>query len=80
MQAVIPTPAIASLLQKSYVALAADCDDPEPEVRDLAMHMVHATTLPFVMLADADGKFVAGSAGRVDPEALRKLLEQHAGA
>ena len=78
MQAVIPTPNISALLQKSYVALAADCDDPEPEVRDLAMQMVNATTLPFVMIADPDGKFVAGSAGRVDPNALHKMLEKAA--
>ena len=34
VQSVVPRPEIAALLRAGFVALAADCDDPEPEVEE----------------------------------------------
>ena len=47
---VMPHPQIKAQLDKSFVLLAADCDNPEPEVRAIgAKNMSHARSLPFVM-------------------------------
>lgn len=75
MQAIVPRPDIAPLLQEHFVALAADADLPEPEVHKLMYKVKNATMLPFVILADADGHFLAGSSGAVAPEQLASLLQ-----
>lgn len=81
--AVMPSPAVRAELEKYFVLLAADCDDPEPAVRAIgAKHMSHARSLPFVMYLDAEGEFVFGSQGGRDPHGfLHDLLhgrEHHA--
>ena len=76
MQAVIPRPDIAPLLQEHFIALASDCDDPEPEVEELAHHVPDAMMLPFVILADHKGQFLEGWSGAVPPDVLKKMLER----
>jgi hypothetical protein len=80
VQSVVPGPEIASVLRAGYVALAADCDAAEPEVERLAAGLPDAMTLPFVLLADAQGNFLGGSAGAQSPKALESLLRTHAPA
>jgi hypothetical protein len=79
VQGVVPRPEIAALLQRHFVALAADADDTEDEVVDLAQHLEDAMMLPFVLFADAEGRFLGGSSGRVDPRAFAARLEELAG-
>ena len=62
------------MLQEGYVALAADCDDPEEEVVDLARKIEDAYMLPFVIVADSNGQFIAGVSGMQTPEGLLGLL------
>ena len=71
----MPRPDIAPLLQERFVALAGDVDQPEPEMNQLMSELKNATMLPFVVLADAEGKFLDGSAGAVQPERLKTMLE-----
>lgn len=80
MQAVLPRPDIAPLLQKGYVALAADADLPEAEVHRLLFQLKNASMLPILLLADSQGTFLAGLSGASDPARIRQLLETHAGA
>jgi hypothetical protein len=75
VQGVVPHPQIAPLLQQGFVALASDCDDPEEEVIALAQNLEDATMLPFVVFADAEGRFLAGSSGAVNPVAFKRTLE-----
>ena len=75
MQSVIPRPDVAPLLQEHFVALAADADDPEPEVTDLAQKLEGAMMLPFVLFADAEGQFLDGSSGLIDAERFAAKLE-----
>ena len=75
MQAVIPRPDIAPLLQEHFVALAADCDNAEPEVEELAMKIPDAMMLPFVILTDHNGQYLDGWAGAVAPDVLKRMLE-----
>ncbi len=70
----MPRPDIASALQEGFVALAADCDDPEEEVVDLAKRLEDAYMLPFVIVADSNGQFVGGASGMQTPEGLLGLL------
>jgi hypothetical protein len=79
VQAVIPRPDIAPLLQEHFVALAADCDNPESEVEELAMKVPDAMMLPFVILADAQGQYVDGYSGAIAPAALKSMLERAIG-
>jgi hypothetical protein len=58
------------------VALASDCDDPEDEVLALAEQLEEAYMLPFVIFADAQGRFLAGSSGAVNPLAFKRQLEK----
>lgn len=74
MQGVVPHKAIAPLLQEHFVALASDCDDPEEEVVQVAMQLEGAMMLPFVLFTDADGKFLEGSSGLVDPKRFHETL------
>ncbi|HVS19864.1 MAG TPA: hypothetical protein VMT18_14760 [Planctomycetota bacterium] len=76
MQGVVPHPEIAPLLRKGFVALASDCDDPEDEVVALAQELGDANMLPFVVFADAQGRFLGGSSGAVNPVAFKRTLEQ----
>lgn len=78
MQAVIPRPDVAPLLQDGWVALAADADEPEPAVHQLLFRLKNASMLPIVILADAEGGFLGGAAGGMDAARLRQLLEDAA--
>lgn len=79
MQAVLPRPDVAPILQAGYVALAADADLPEAEVHQLLFKLRAASMLPVVILADAEGRFLDGVSGVTDPARIRALLEKHAG-
>ena len=70
----MPRPDIAPVLREGYVALAADCDAPEEEVVDLAGKIENAYMLPFVIVADSNGQFLAGASGMQTPEGLLGLL------
>ena len=77
MQGVIPQPEIASLLQQRFVALASDIDAPESELIDLAAtNIPDAMMLPFVLVLDAEGRFLAGSSGAVHPGRFQQALEE----
>jgi len=75
VQGVVPRPDVAPLLQQHFVALAADCDDAEDEVLALADRLEDAQMLPFVLFADAQGRFLGGSSGLVQPPAFVKTLQ-----
>ena len=76
MQGVVPHPEIAPLLQSGFVGLAADCDDPEEEVIALAQNLEDAYMLPFVMFTDAQGQFLAGASGAVNPVQFKRQVEE----
>ena len=80
MQAVVPRPDVAPLLNAGFVALAADADLPEAPVHQLMFKLKGAMMLPFVLIAEPDGSFVDGFAGAVEPERLIALLESSSGA
>jgi len=75
VQSVVPHPEIAPLLQQGFVAVASDCDDPEEEVLALAQQLEDAYMLPFVVFADAQGRFLSGSSGAVNPLGFKRVLE-----
>ena len=79
MEGVVPRPDIGPLLSEHFVALAADADDPEPEVLALAERLEDAMMLPFVLFADAEGRFVDGYSGVVTPPFLLRKLKELAG-
>jgi hypothetical protein len=66
-------------LQQHFVALAADCDDPEHEVDALARKVPNASMLPFVILADSAGRYVEGRSGAIAPDVLKAMLERAIG-
>ena len=76
MQGVVPRPDVAPLLQEHFVALASDADDAEEPVLRLAYRLEDAMMLPFVMFADAQGSFLGGSSGFVNPATFRATLEK----
>ena len=75
----MPRPDVAPLLQEHFVALAADCDAPEPEVEELAMKVPNPMMLPFVILTDAQGQYLEAHSGAMDPERLKRMLSDAAG-
>ena len=76
VSAVVPQPAIAKALQDDYVALAADIDELEDPLRDLLLeNMPDAMMLPFVAFTDAEGRWLAGSQGAVQPATLERTLQ-----
>jgi thioredoxin-related protein len=75
VQGVVPHPEIAPLLQRGFVAVASDCDDPEDAVIDLAQELGDADMLPFVLFCDARGRFLGGSSGAVNPVSFRRAVQ-----
>lgn len=76
VQSIVPRPDVAALLQQHFVALAADADECEEEVQSLAEHLADAEMLPFVLCADAEGRFLAGSSGLQTPAKLIEMLQK----
>ena len=72
----MPRPDVALLLRDHFVALAADADDCEPEVIELASSLQDAEMLPFVLFADSQGRFLEGTSGAVDPRHFARTLER----
>ena len=65
------------MLDESFVALAIDCDHPDPAVRALgAANMSGARMLPFVMFTDENGKFLHGTSGGVSASSFLADLEK----
>src|SRR5688572_8220271 len=76
VQGVVPHPEIAPLLQSGFVAVASDCDDREDAVERLAEQLEDAYMLPFVIFADAEGRFLDGTSGAVNPVRFKRKLEE----
>ena len=76
----MPRPDLAPLLKQHFVALAADADECEPEVQELAANLQDAEMLPFVLFADPDGRFLEGSSGAVDPKRFAQTVQRLAAA
>lgn len=74
IETVVPRPDVGPLLAEHFVSLAADCDEPEPEIDELVDHVEAVFALPIWVLAAPDGSFLAGSSGAVDPAELRAAL------
>ncbi len=65
------------LLRESFVAVAIDCDHPDPAVRALgAANMAHARMLPFIIFTDEDGKFLHGTQGGASVKSFLADLER----
>ncbi|MCB9914909.1 MAG: thioredoxin family protein [Planctomycetes bacterium] len=80
VQDAVPHPRVAPLLQAGWVGVASEADDPEDAVLDLVEELGDAMMLPFVIFADADGRFLEGYSGTASPPYLVKVLEKLAGA
>jgi hypothetical protein len=76
VQAVLPRPDLAPLLQQHFVALAADADLPETDVHRLVFKLRNAQMLPIVIVADAQGNLIEGLSGVSDPQRIKALLER----
>lgn len=79
VQNVVPRPDVAPILQQHFVALASDADDTEPAVEEIAMNLEDATMLPFVLFVDADGRFLDGFSGAVNPVLFASTCKRIAG-
>lgn len=80
VQSIVPRPDVAPLLQQHFVAVASDADDTERAVEEVAMELEDATMLPFVLFVDADGKFLDGFSGAVNPALFAATLKRISGA
>lgn len=76
---VVPRPDVGPVLQSHFVALASDADETEEDVLKHAYELEDATMLPFVMFVDADGRFLEGSSGTVNPISFAARLKRIAG-
>ncbi len=74
VQNAVPHGEVAPILARHFIALASDCDDAEDAVQDLSERLPDATMLPFLLLADSEGRFLVGSEGAQGPRALKELL------
>jgi thioredoxin-related protein len=77
VESVVPGKAVAALLLEHFVALASDADDAEDAIVDLGMqNMPDAMMLPFVIFTDAEGNYLDGSSGLVDPARFEDVLKR----
>ena len=77
VESVVPGQAVGALLREHFVALASDADAAEDPIIELTMqNLPDAMMLPFVIFANADGNFLDGSSGLVDPDRFQATLER----
>ena len=76
MEGVFPRPDVGPVLSEHFVGLAADADEAEAEVVQLAMRLEDAMMLPFVLFVDAEGNFLDGYSGAVTPPYLLKTVSK----
>jgi hypothetical protein len=63
-------------LNEAFVCIAMDGDRMEPDLKALALaHMAPLRVLPFILVLDHDGAWIAGRTGSTSPEALSELLQ-----
>jgi len=75
VESILPRPEVRDYLNEHFVSLADDCDDMAPQVRELGMrHLATARVLPFVLLTDAEGRWLGGSSGAVTAEGFLRML------
>lgn len=77
VQSTLQRPELAQALRAGWVMLAADCDAGEEPVELLAQQVPDGMMLPFVILADAEGRYLEGRAGDVDARWLAQVLQRH---
>ncbi len=63
---------VGDKLRTNFVTVAADADSDDPAILALAMQVQNATTLPYVMFADAEGLLLHGFSG---PSSVADLLQ-----
>ncbi|HPF15505.1 MAG: thioredoxin family protein [Planctomycetes bacterium] len=76
VEAIVPRPDVAELLQNHFVALAADADGEDDAILRLASQLPDAMMLPFVIFADAEGQFLEGYSGSASAPYLLKTLNR----
>ena len=74
MQALVPRPDVAPLLQEHFVAVAGDVDGDDPAIDALLDQLGDAMMLPIVLFATPDGELLGGRAGSQTPESLQALI------
>ena len=79
MEGVVPHPQVAPILQDHFVGLAADADESEEEVIQLAMKLEGAMMLPFVIFTDEQGEFLEGYSGTTTPPYFLKTIQKLTG-
>jgi thioredoxin-related protein len=81
VEEIIPRPEIRDLLNVHFICMADDCDRMDAAVRALALsHLPRARTLPFILLVDANGRWLGGSSGKTTAEAFLELLRAAVGS
>jgi hypothetical protein len=64
---VLPDPRVKGRLSRTAVGLAADCDRPDPRIRDLFQrYQPRARMLPLAAFLTADGRYITGFSGHCD--------------
>ncbi len=76
VQNTLKLPEIAPLLAEHFVLLAADCDNADEDVEEIALKLEEAMELPFVLLLDSNGQFLGGVSGAVEGVQLERTLER----
>ncbi|MCC6750059.1 MAG: thioredoxin family protein [Deltaproteobacteria bacterium] len=77
VEGAIPQEAVKARLNESFIAVAADCDEPDPALLELwRHHMPWARSLPFVFYVDENGAFLHGTTGSRSASELLGDLEE----
>ena len=65
-----------ALLEASFICVADDADNMTPALRALGVtHLANARMLPFLLVTDAEGNWLAGASGGTTPGAFMRLLQ-----
>lgn len=75
IERVVPLPEIRDILRARFVCLAEDADRMSPEARGLASRLKPPRMLPFILVADREGRWLGGHGGSIDAASLLRILE-----
>ncbi len=76
VEGVLADSRVADKLSVNFVTVAADADSDDDAVMDLVVKVPNASTLPYVMFADAEGQLLHGFSGPCSADEMVETLDR----
>ncbi|MBL4769645.1 MAG: thioredoxin family protein [Planctomycetes bacterium] len=76
VEVLLPNVSVREQLASHFVTVAADADSDDPAILALVAQVENATTLPYIMFADAEAKLLYGFSGPCTATDLVAIMDR----